>query len=120
LHRDGVQDVCRFITRDLLFDAAQQRSGIVVARLPRLPLAEGTYTVTVMVVKEGYYDSEQSLFYTINPDVYACLGRTLEIVVQKGGIVGNGTAVVIDAEWSLLAGSPAYGIVADKDGNKAA
>ncbi|HXG12348.1 MAG TPA: ABC transporter ATP-binding protein [Gemmataceae bacterium] len=107
LHRDGVRDVCRFITRDLLFDASQRPIGTICARLPRLPLAEGTYTVTVMVAEEGYYDRDQTLFYSINPGVYACLVRVLEIVVQKGGPVGSGTGVVIEADWTWADCTPA-------------
>jgi lipopolysaccharide transport system ATP-binding protein len=114
LHRDGVQDVCRFLTRELLFDAARCPAGTVVARLPRLPLAEGTYTVTVMVAEEGYYDREQTLFYSINPGVYACLARLFEIVVQKGGLVGKGTGVVIEADWSLTDGRPSVEEVVDE------
>lgn len=114
LHRDGVQDVCRFITRDLLFDAARCPAGTVIARLPRLPLAEGTYTVTVMVAEEGYYDREQTLFYSINPGVYACLARLFEIVVQQGGLVGTGTGCVIEAEWSLAGEGAAVEETADE------
>ena len=59
-----------------------------------------------MLAAEGYYDQEQTLFYSINPRVYACLVRVLEIVVQKGGAAAKGTGVVIDAEWSLDAKFP--------------
>jgi hypothetical protein len=35
--------------------------------------------------------------------VYNCLSKILEITVEGGGIVGSGTALVIDATWSLEA-----------------
>ncbi|MCU1385428.1 MAG: hypothetical protein JWL71_4125 [Acidobacteria bacterium] len=104
-HRDGVLDTCRTISRDLLFDTAQARRGTIRVRLPRLGLANGTYTVTVMVAREGYYDREQTRYFSLNPEVYTCLSRAIEIVVRGAGIVGTGTGVVVDAEWGL--GDPA-------------
>jgi 2-polyprenyl-3-methyl-5-hydroxy-6-metoxy-1,4-benzoquinol methylase len=100
-HRDGVQDVMRSISRDLLFDEAVQPHGVIAVRFPRLPLANGSYSVTVMLAKEGYYDEMQSVYFSVNPGVYTCLTRVFEIVVDGGGIVATGTAVVLDAEWSL-------------------
>jgi lipopolysaccharide transport system ATP-binding protein len=100
--RDGVHDVMRTITRDLLFDEAQARRGIVSMRFPRLRLANGSYSVTVMVAKEGYYDETQSRYFAVNPGVYTCLARAFEIVVEGGGIVGTGTGVVSDAEWAVI------------------
>lgn len=103
-HRDGVQDVCRLMVRDLVFDAAGTRRGIIRMRVPRLFLGVGTYTVTIMVTRAGYFDARQTQFYSINPGVYCSLSRILEIVVEGGGIVAAGTATVLDAEWSLSAG----------------
>ena len=100
-HRDGVQDVMRSISRDLLFDEALGREGVVEVRFPRLPLANGSYSVTVMVAKERYYDETQSVYFSLNAGVYTCLTRVLEIVVEGGGIVGTGTGVVSAAEWSV-------------------
>ncbi len=100
-HRDGVQDVFRVITRDLLIDAAESREGDIVLNIPALPLGAGTHTVTVMVAREGYYDETQTLYFSLNPGVYACHSRALEMVVTGGGAVASGTAVVGDGEWSL-------------------
>jgi lipopolysaccharide transport system ATP-binding protein len=100
-HRNGVEDVLRVITRDLLFDERAAKCGVVTLRLPRLALAEGTYMVTVMVAEEGYYDRPQSVFYSLNPGVYDCLTKVMEIVVYGGGIVGSGTTIVAEGEWAL-------------------
>jgi hypothetical protein len=101
LHRDGVQDVCRFIARDLVFAARDGAAGTIHLHVPRVLLAEGTYTVTVLIAQEGYYDREQVIFYSINPCVYACVSRVLEIVVGGGGLIARGTAVVGEADWSI-------------------
>jgi ABC-type polysaccharide/polyol phosphate transport system ATPase subunit len=100
-HRDGVQDVCRIITRDLVFDAELWRDGEIRLRVPHLRLGSGTYTVTVMVAREGYYDEEQTRYFSLNPGVYACHSRALEIVVTGGGAVASGTAIVADGEWRI-------------------
>ena len=99
VHRDGIHDVCRFITRDLAFD--QRKEGIIRLQIPKLGLANGNYSVSLMIAKEGYYDQNQFLFYSINPDVFVCAGRVLEFTVVNGGPVASGTGVVAEGEWSI-------------------
>lgn len=113
LLRDGTQDVCRFITRELLLDA-RQPLGRVRARLPRLPLTDGTYAVTVMIAEEGYYDREQTVFYSINRSVYACHSRMFEIVVQESGLSGSGTVFLAEAIWTLEPIAAAPGTVGEE------
>ena len=103
-HRDGVQDVSRVITRDLRFDASRAREGTVHMRLPKLMLANGTYTVTVMCAEHGYYDKPEGKYFSVNDGVYTCLTRAFEMVVERGGIVGSGTGVVSEGEWELVDG----------------
>jgi ABC-type polysaccharide/polyol phosphate transport system ATPase subunit len=99
-HRDGVQDVCRFIARDLLFEANRPR-GVVRLDIERLSLTDGTYSVSIMIAKEGYYDREQATFYSINPEVYSVRARLLEVMVGGSGLVGSGTIAVATGNWSL-------------------
>lgn len=105
-HLDGVQDVCRILCRSLFFDAEKLPTGRIRLRLPRMPLATGQYTVSIMIVKEDYFDREQHQFFSINLGVYSCLSRVLEIVVTGGGIVGNGTVFVGEGDWSLRGSGP--------------
>ena len=100
-HRDGVQDTCRVFCRALLLDAADRSSGSIEMHLPRLPLGAGTYTVSVGITEPGYFDRDQVVFYSINPGMYDCLIRGLEIEVVSGGIVGSGTGIVAEGEWRL-------------------
>lgn len=99
VHRDGVQDVCRFITRDFLFDQEAQPRGRMRMRMPRMLLGNGNYTLSIMLAQEGYYDREQTLFYTINPGVYNCLSRVLEFSVHGAGLAVHGTVAMGEAEW---------------------
>lgn len=101
LHRDGVQDVCRFMTRDVELHAETKRDGVLCVRMPALWLGAGTYTVTVMIARERYYDEEQTLYFSLNPGVFACHTRALEFVVTGGGAVASGTSFVAQAEWRL-------------------
>ena len=100
-HKDGVQDVSRFILRELLFDASERRTGVLTLTVPSLPLTDGTYSVTILIAKEGYYDSNPTQFYTINPDVYCCVARMFDVSVVGSGLIGSGTTHVLDGIWAL-------------------
>ncbi len=101
LHRDGVQDVCRVICRDLRFRATDASAGRIRLILPRLMLTDGRYSVTIMISSEGYYDREQTVFYSINEQVYCCISRMFEFAVEGAGLIGRGTLQIPEAEWSL-------------------
>jgi lipopolysaccharide transport system ATP-binding protein len=102
--RDGVTDVCRYLTREMVFDGASAPTGVIRLRIPRMGLGPGTYALSVMLAEPGYYDQDQVLFYSINPGVYTCLSRTIEIVVYGGGMAAAGTGVVLEGDWSLEPG----------------
>jgi len=101
LHKDGIEDVCRYITRDLLFDASRRQRGTVRLTIPQLTLTNGSYSVTVMIAREGYYDTEQVVFYSINPSVYSCVSRLFDVSVVGSGLIGSGTRHVLEGVWSL-------------------
>ena len=101
LHKDGVHDVCRFIGRNLFFDSVLKNQGTIRLTIPRLTLTDGTYSVTIMIAKAGYYDTNQTVFYTINPDVHCCVSRLFDVSVTASGLLGSGTLHVCDGLWSL-------------------
>jgi homopolymeric O-antigen transport system ATP-binding protein len=101
VHKDGIEDVARYITRDLLFDARERPRGTVRLTIPRLTLTNGTYAVTLMIAKERYYDTDQVVFYSINPSVYCCVSRFFEVSVVGSGLIGTGTRHVLEGAWSL-------------------
>ena len=102
-HRDGVQLVCRVITRDLLFDGATTPRGSVRLDIPKLALSDGSYAVSVFVARENYFDEPQSVFYSLNPGVYYSLNRVFDMTVVGGGLVAGGAVFVAEGEWSLVA-----------------
>jgi ABC-type polysaccharide/polyol phosphate transport system ATPase subunit len=99
IHRDGVQDVCRWIGRDLLFDGRLRPGGTLCLSVPKLLLTDGEYSVTILIAKEGYYDQPQAAFYTLNRDVYFCASRLFDFVVRGAGLIGSGTVSVAEGEW---------------------
>jgi len=101
VHKDGIEDVARYITRDLLFDARERPRGTVRLTIPRLTLTDGTYAVTLMIAKERYYDTDQVVFYSINPSVYCCVSRFFEVSVVGSGLIGTGTRHVLEGAWSF-------------------
>lgn len=99
--KDGTTDVCRCLTRDLHFRACDGRTGVVEMHLPALPLANGRYAVSMMIAEEGYYDRQQTIFFSINAGAYVCLSRALEFEVVDAGPYAAGTMVIAAAQWSL-------------------
>lgn len=99
-HRDGTQDVCRLIARELMFDAAVS-AGQIRMVVPRIDLTDGWYSLTVMIAEEGYYDRHQTTFFAINPGVYSCLSRAFDVRVVDTGYIGEGTQTVKQGDWSL-------------------
>jgi hypothetical protein len=101
-HRDGVQDVCRVICRELRFRYKEANAGTIRLTFPQMMLTDGRYSVTIMIANEGYYDREQTVFYSINEQVYCCISRMFEFAVEGAGLIGRGTLQVPGVEWSFL------------------
>jgi lipopolysaccharide transport system ATP-binding protein len=97
--RDGIVDVGRVIARDLVIDARDGSFGVLQARIDPLRLGAGRYALSLMIAAAGYYDGEQTAFFSVNPQVYACISRAVEFVVDGAGVAA-GTGVVLDAAWS--------------------
>lgn len=98
--KDGVHNVARVISRDLVFDGKDAPTGTIRMRFDELCLSDGEYSLTFLVAKEGYYESNPLIYFTLNPDVYYCLSRATEIRVRSGGLISQGTGVVLTAQWT--------------------
>lgn len=97
--RDGVHDVFRVIERGFLFDYESQSEGTISLTFNPLPLAPANYTIVVAVVAEGYYDTRQELYFSINPRVYFSQATASEIQIVGTHQVYDGTCVVGQATW---------------------
>lgn len=102
LQRDGVLDVARFRSADLRFDASRQSTGTVRARFDSLPVGNGTYTVTTMLCREGYWDEKQNQYFAINPGVYTCMSRVIEITISGGDPLADGTGAILLPAWEFV------------------
>jgi hypothetical protein len=99
--RNGVDDVFRLYGKELLFDASKASRGEIVARVDRLPLGVGEYSITVLVAGESYYEEKPTLFYTLNPKVYWAARGVLDIKVVSEHLIPMGTGAVGQARWYL-------------------
>jgi ABC-type polysaccharide/polyol phosphate transport system ATPase subunit len=99
--RDGITDVARIFLNSIVFDAVARPEGQLNAHFDRLPLAPAAYMITVLVAKEGYYDTFQTQFFTVNPGVYCAHKVLAEFVVEGPSQLYAGTGAVIDTRWSL-------------------
>ena len=97
----GVKDTARVVKRELLVNYKDKKEGFIRACFPQLTLGLGKYAVTVMISKKGYFDQEQTVFYSINPDVHCCVTRVIEFEVVGEGIFSSGTGWVADAQWFM-------------------
>lgn len=101
LHRDGSQDVARYLCRDIRLQGQARPDVDIDFKLDALPFSSGTYTVTVMVAEPGYYDNFQEQYFSINPGVYDCKSRFLEFEIIDDSPISVGTVYVGEAEWSV-------------------
>jgi len=101
MYRDGVHEACKYFSTGLHFGGPGGSKGAVRVEIDRLPLPNGTYFISVMLAKAGYYASNPSIYFSINPDVYACLSRYLEFEVYGGDLVASGMGLVEVARWSI-------------------
>ncbi|NQU60338.1 MAG: ATP-binding cassette domain-containing protein [Rhodospirillales bacterium] len=97
----GVVDTLRAIMRDIPVSYSEKKEGRIRVRFPWLTLGIGKYALSVMIAQNGYFDQEQTLFFSINPNVHCCATRITEFEVMGEGIIPSGTGWVADAEWSL-------------------
>jgi ABC-type polysaccharide/polyol phosphate transport system ATPase subunit len=102
LHGEGIPTVGRALARDLLFDASRAARGRIRCRLPRMMLGPGTYSTTILITREGYFDGEPTVFYSLNPGVYCAIARVLEFDVTGGGVLARGSVFVTEGEWAFV------------------
>lgn len=100
-HKDGAHIVCRFLGRALLLDARHRREGVIRMKVETLPLMVGQYSITAIMVRDGYFDQPQAVYYSINTSVHSSVSRLIDITVASHASIAHGSGVLCDAEWSL-------------------
>jgi hypothetical protein len=99
--RDGVTDVLREWGKEILFDYNDSQTGTLSLLLDPLPLAAGNYTIALLIGAEGYYDREQKLYFSINPEAYFVQAKAAEIEVTGSHSVFAGAGVVRSSPWTV-------------------
>lgn len=99
--RGGVETACRFFTADLHFDGRSAPRGTVAMSVGENWLGTGPYSLTLMLTRAGYADQAGHAFFSISPDVYACVRDLIEFEVIGGNIFATGTPVLARADWVI-------------------
>lgn len=105
-HRDGSQDVARYLCRDQRLSGPAGSRIDIDFKLDSLPFSAGSYTVTVLMAEPGYYDRVQEQYFSINPGVYACRSKSPEFEIIEDSPLSVGTVLVGQAHWSNRARVP--------------
>lgn len=104
--KDGVLDASRAFCPHILIPV-DRSGGIISFSSDRLLLGNGSYVLTVLIAKRGYYESSPTMFYTINPDVIDVIPRAVELVVSSAGYVLSGSISECVGHWQLAKGTGA-------------
>lgn len=100
--RNGIDDVARVMGRTLLIDGSGTPQLRVEATVEHFPLGVGSYTLTVLIAREGYYENHNGQFFSINPDVlFAKRDMIAFEVIDRRSLISSGTGAVIAADWSF-------------------
>ena len=65
-------------------------------------LGTGAYSLTLMLTSAGYADQAGHPFFSISPDVYACVRDLIEFEVIGGNIFATGTPLLARADWAIM------------------
>ena len=100
--RGGVETACRIFTRSLRLNYASTRKGEIKVSLGKLMLGVGEYSTSILIAREGYYDQQGHVFYSINPDVHVSVRELVEFSVRATGVLADGANWVAEADWELV------------------
>ena len=90
IYANGITEVGRFFLREIEAKELIDKGGELFIKLSDMLLPRGSYTVSVLLARQGYYDNEFEKFYTINDKVVSSLSRKLEFEVFGGGRLAMG------------------------------
>ena len=105
-HKDGLHEVSRSLSSNLLFNYAASKKGSIKIVFTEFHLGAGEYTVSVLIASHGYYEKRDKKYFSINEDVYSCLPRVKTITVEGGSTFAREAKVVEKAEFFLAPVNP--------------
>lgn len=111
-YREEVPFGVRLFGPGIKISAAEGDKATLSVALDSLPLGEGVFSIGAQLVRAGYYEREQSKFYSINPDVLFALSRYMEIRVLADASIAQGSLVVLQGSWELRYAKPEQGLEA--------
>ena len=109
ISRDGVLDCMRAFNRELNLPN-ERPCGIIQYEINDLPLANGSFVLSALVAKRGYYEAQIGRPYSLNENVYDVVSRALEFVVVESCPAYRGTIFEASGQWQVLNSNPSqYG-----------
>jgi lipopolysaccharide transport system ATP-binding protein len=100
-YKDSVTDVMRIFASSLELSVDSDQ-GVIELYLERLPLCFGSYTISFIFAKKGYYEENSGRAFSINRDVYDVLSRAVEFTVPYGNPAFTGSIVAYEGQWKVL------------------
>lgn len=113
--KDGVVDAMRVFKSGLDLSEAGRRGRLDI-KLASLPLGPGKYVASLLIAKSGYYAKNDGRPFSVHPDVYDALSRSLEFEVLATCPSQVGTMTMADAHWNLTIAPDEARMIARIDG----
>jgi ABC-type polysaccharide/polyol phosphate transport system ATPase subunit len=105
ISRDGVLDCMRAFNRELNLPH-ERPCGVIRYEINSLPLANGSFVLSALIAKRGYYKTQIGRPYSLSEDVYDVLSRALEFIVVESCPAYRGTIFEASGQWQVLNGNP--------------
>ncbi|MFM9941398.1 MAG: ABC transporter ATP-binding protein [Hyphomicrobiaceae bacterium] len=100
LFKDGVVDAMHLFQSG--FDIAIAGGlGSVHIAIDDLPLGPGRYAASLLIAKSGYYATTDGRPFSVHPDVFDVLSRSLSFDVTSGEAAHQGTVSVYAGTWRV-------------------
>jgi lipopolysaccharide transport system ATP-binding protein len=101
LYREEVPFGVRIFGPEIRINATGARTATLSVSMDAFPLGEGVFTISAQLVRAGYYEKEQSRFFSINSDVIFALSRYMEIRVLADASIAQGALCVLQGAWDV-------------------
>jgi lipopolysaccharide transport system ATP-binding protein len=99
--KDGVLNALRAFNTNLVLPPGQH-TGTIHFTCEHLPMASGTFVLSSLIAKRGYYDRNEGKPFSVNHDVYDMIARGLEFEVRPSGPAYQGTILEWQGRWSVI------------------